>query len=89
MGCEQAHLDEMQRELDAHKVLATQARAVLDSFSTSDNDDFMALCFDLQQTLLTPKLSTSVALYKRKLWTYNFCVFNVKTQKSHPVLQGL
>ncbi|XP_064085627.1 uncharacterized protein LOC135200853 [Macrobrachium nipponense] len=85
VGCEQAQFEEMQREfreLDAHKVLATHARTVLYSFSSSDSDDFMALCFNLRQALPTPKLSTSVAFYKRKLWTYNFCVFNLKTQKS-------
>lgn len=82
MGCAQAQLNDMQRELDEHKALAARGRAALDSFITDDSEDIMALCFDLQQTLPTPKLSTSVAFYKRKLWTYNFGIFNLKTKKS-------
>ena len=41
-----------------------------------------ALCFDLQQALPTPKLSTSLQFYKCKLWTYNFCVHDIKTGKA-------
>ncbi len=37
---------------------------------------------DLQQILPTPRLHTGVAYYKRKMWTYNFCIHNIKTGKS-------
>ena len=71
----------LQEDLDRHRQLARVARQEVDSFSV-EGDDVMALCFDLQQTLPTPKLSTNVAYYKRKLWTYNLCIHNLITKKS-------
>ena len=74
-------IQRLQDDLAMHKDLASIGRREIDSFS-AEADDVMALCFDLQQTLPTPKLSTNIAYYKRKLWTYNFCIHNLGSQKS-------
>ena len=74
-------LQGIERDLKAHVDLAETGRKLLDEFN-DDSENIMAICFDLQQTLPTPKLSTNVAYYKRKLWTYNFCVNNLQTGRS-------
>ena len=42
-----------------------------------------AICIDLQQTLPTPRISTSVQYYKPKMWTYNFCIHSLKDKQSY------
>jgi hypothetical protein len=50
---------------------------------TSNTDDSLeVIAVYLQQALPTPKLTWSAQYYKRKMWTYNLCVHNVKTGAS-------
>jgi len=51
-----------------------------DILSISDNTHVIA--FDLQQCLPTPSLDSSVAFYKRQLWTFNFTVHNMLTSRA-------
>lgn len=47
------------------------------------NGQIKCYTFDLQKTLETPSLSTSIAYYKRKLWTFNLCIYDEVTGKGH------
>lgn len=50
---------------------------------TNRGNNTMVLCMDLQQALPTPKLSTGIAFYKRKMWTYNFNIHDYRTNIGH------
>nr|CAD7427128.1 unnamed protein product [Timema monikensis] len=56
--------DEVQRL--ARRAKAPQA--LIESYKNNE-DDTLAIAFDLQQALTTPKLTSGIQFYKRKLWT--------------------
>lgn len=43
----------------------------------------VAICFDLQKTLPTPCLTTNKVYYLRTLWTYNFAVHDLGSNKAY------
>ncbi|KAK3890068.1 hypothetical protein Pcinc_005983 [Petrolisthes cinctipes] len=73
---------DQQAKLDEHKREAKKAQDFMKRLQDDNDPETRAVCIDLQQILPTPKLHTSVAYYKRKLWTYNFCIHNLKTKVS-------
>ena len=68
----------LKRDLELHHRKAEAARKAMDADSqvASVEEDSMCLCFDLQQTLDTPKLPVGEAFYLRQLNTYNLAVVN-------------
>ena len=67
----------LERQFNDHKQKAKLAFDMLHMTTQRAKEnpaDVHVICFDLQQALPTPKLSCSPAFYKRKLWTYNFCI---------------
>lgn len=67
-----------------HKILADQAydEKKLDTQLSKNDNTVQTYTFDLQQCLPTPSLRSSVAFYKRQLWTYNLTVHDNKTGKA-------
>ena len=61
-----------------HLIKANVARNIMQSYGEDNDHRLFVLAMDLQQTLPTPRLTTNVACYKRKMWTYNFGVHNLK-----------
>lgn len=53
-----------------------------DKNEAKNNDHIEAFTFDLQQCLPTPFFRTSVAFYKRQLWTFNLTVHDLKNDHS-------
>ncbi|KAK4320631.1 hypothetical protein Pmani_008514 [Petrolisthes manimaculis] len=68
-----------------HQARYKAARNLLQVYSEVRDDTQAKICMDLQQTLVTPRLTTNVAYYKRKIWTYNFGIHDL-TGAARPLL---
>ena len=66
-----------------HHKKADEGYALAKKWETTAGDDTWVIVMDLQAALPTPKLSSNFAFYKRKLWTFNFGIHNLKTGRGH------
>lgn len=78
--------NEIEKVKDAQKLHLLSVEKVcseikLDVESSIQSGNTAVLTFDLQKTLETPSLTTSVAYYRRQLWTYNLCVYDEVQKK--------
>lgn len=75
---------ELVAQHNEHKAAADQAyeRKKTDTQMCKIDRSVQVYTFDLQQCLPTPALSSSVAFYKRQLWTFNLTVHDNKTGKA-------
>lgn len=79
-----ATFNKLTTELRLHNLKANVAQDFMKTYHDDRDHRVFSLCMDLQQTLATPRMSTNVAYYKRKMWTYNFGIHNLrKYTKSH------
>lgn len=78
-------LETRKRVLDVSGEIQEHDKKVLDvkkiflndiTLGVASEENIQCFTFDLQKTLETPSLSTSVAYYKRQLWTYNLCIYD-------------
>lgn len=76
---------DLKAERELHLRRAEQARAELKKDAAEASQDKYVCTFDLQKALPFPKLTTSIAYYKRNLYVYNFGIhcFNNNTAYMH------
>lgn len=71
---------EKRKHLKCVKNVATEFKSDVDNATEGDQ---LCLSFDLQKILETPSITTSVAYYKRQLWTYNLCVYEEAAHRGY------
>ncbi|KAL5246456.1 hypothetical protein ACI65C_013864 [Semiaphis heraclei] len=81
-GCSSERRNELNIEKKNHQDDAEEAYSSKRIDSSTSTNNKCVLSFDLQQCLPTPLLESSVAFYKRQLWTYNLTVHNINTSKA-------
>lgn len=77
------HTAKVALELHQRKAQKASEMKKLDVENNKESADTVVICFDLQQTLPTPLLTTSKVFYMRQLWTYNFGIHNLVTGEAH------
>ncbi|CAI6375742.1 unnamed protein product [Macrosiphum euphorbiae] len=78
-GCSSEKRNELNIEKKNHQDDAEEAYSSKRIDSSTSTNNKCVLSIDLQQCLPTPLLESSVAFYKRQLWTYNLTVHNINT----------
>lgn len=75
---------EEKRKMHLQLVEETNANFISDVTNAKQSDGkTLVFTFDLQKSLETPSLTTSVAFYKRQLWTYNLCIYDEVQKKAY------
>lgn len=75
----------LQKQLDEHHKLAEIAYDAkkTDKLLSQSDKARKTITFDMQQCLPTPFVQSSVAFYKRQLWTYNLTVHDCDTGQAY------
>ena len=81
--------EDLEAAYQSHKELARIAQNLLkedEALGENSGAGRRVISIDLQQTLPVPKLPVNVAYYKRKMWLYNFCVFDITKDQPYMFL---
>ena len=77
----------LQESLETHTAAASVPQELLSEAEKKGrvapaDSDLRTIAMDLQQTLPCPRLRVSVAYYKRKIWLYNFCIYDLNKDRA-------
>ena len=71
-------MKKLQEEKEIRLKEAKVPQVLIKSYKNNQCDEVLAIAFDLQQALPTPKLTKGIQYYKRKLWMYNFAFITLR-----------
>ena len=66
-----------------HQSKADKGYQLVKELTKDADDSTWVVVMDLQQALPTPKVTAGIAFYKRKLWTFNFCIYDLKNGRGY------
>ena len=72
----------IQEKLNVHKNKAKIPYEVLRQANQAGTEDLKIIAIDMQQTFPCPRLRAGEAFYKRKLWEYNLCIYDINEQEA-------
>lgn len=70
------------RDKESAQMICDILREDEDTAPASDSADMKMIATDLQQTLPCLSLRAEIAYYKRKLWMYNLCFYDINKQET-------
>ena len=79
--CDKVNNNDLKSHFDEVKEAASEMKA--DRREARSHSGTVFKCFDLQQTMPLPKLSTSVAFYLRQVWFYNLGIHLIRIKDGH------
>lgn len=82
ISCTEDRKIELINEKKIHQNEAENAYETKKRDAGINSNEVCVISFDLQQCLPTPSLESSIAFYKRQLWTFNLTVHDIKTSKA-------